>query len=877
MRTQAPSQYLPATISNLDIFVKVLLPAFFIRPSLGESFLSKGPINSECPLRQFKCNNGKCIQLAWMCDGTDDCGDNSDETAPQCTSLLYECREDQFTCRNGFCIAKEYYCDRERDCPDGSDEGLHICGAAKCEKDQFKCGPDFCIPATWVCDAKPDCPDGRDELDCKTCSTEEFTCHNGMCIKNSFVCDGDMDCSDGSDENNCTIKTCSEGDFQCGDKSCITSKWRCDGDYDCRDESDEKGCPKKDSGHSICAPNEFACPDRIHCIKTYTLCDGEFDCPDGGDESPAVCANVTCRDNQFQCNNYHCIEGHKRCDGHSDCTDSSDEDSCEVRNSCKEDEFHCGKGFCISLSKVCDNHFDCSNHEDEPKGKCGVNECRRRNGGCSDLCVDTITGHYCECRPGYKLINNFTCVDIDECDNPGSCSQICINKKGSFSCECQKGYKKDPLDATRCIANTTVPPSLIFTRRNDIRLISLDGKTMSTVVETNSSSALDFLFEKEEIFWSDTKDNKIYKAPINAGHLKTIVHNVSACEGIAVDWIYKNIYWTNTGSKTIEMSNYEGNIKKTLIKENLGDPRAIVVNPLDGWMYWTDWGNEGRIERAGLDGSNRRRIVSYEIKWANGLTLDLVRNRLYWVDAKTHMIASVNFDGSGRSLVLRSEEVLHHPYSVSVFEDNIYWTDWDKQTIFKANKFNGSNIVAIKDTRMLQNPMVVQVYHPHRQLEGINHCVDMNCSHLCLPVPSLNSYSPTVTCACPDDHSLHKDGTTCYNHLLTPNPYPNSEEKSPVTETPIVIDNNKPNDSGIPFFVVIGLIVLLLAVPATCIAVYKYYKSKTVNRITFDCPAYIKPGNDLMQGKKPFNKHLISSCDEEAQEPLRRPGTNSFV
>lgn len=37
-----------------------------------------------CPLTQFRCATGRCVNLNVFCDGRNDCGDNSDEPA-QCT------------------------------------------------------------------------------------------------------------------------------------------------------------------------------------------------------------------------------------------------------------------------------------------------------------------------------------------------------------------------------------------------------------------------------------------------------------------------------------------------------------------------------------------------------------------------------------------------------------------------------------------------------------------------------------------------------------------------------------------------------------------------------------------------------------------------
>lgn len=72
-------------------------------------------------------------------------------------------------------------------------------------------------------------------------------------------------------------------------------------------------------------------------------------------------------------------------------------------------QFDCGGGTCIPLSQVCDGHPDCQQAEDEPRDKCGKNECSINNGGCTQLCVDTPAGYYCDCNPGYKLTDNRTC------------------------------------------------------------------------------------------------------------------------------------------------------------------------------------------------------------------------------------------------------------------------------------------------------------------------------------------------------------------------------------------------------------------------------------------------------------------------------------
>lgn len=135
-------------------------------------------------------------------------------------------------------------------------------------------------------------------------------------------------------------------------------------------------------------------------------------------------------------------------------------------------------------------------------------------------------------------------------------------------------------------------------------------------------------------------------------------------------------------------------------------------------MFWTDWGEIPKIERAGMDGDDATRqiIVRTNIFWPNGLTVDYGvgsadAGRLYWADGKNAYIQSCNLDGSDRKEVIPNS--LPHPFALTLFEGSLFWTDWQTKAIYTCNKTTG------QDRRMiignLYSPMDIHVYHPSRQ------------------------------------------------------------------------------------------------------------------------------------------------------------------
>ena len=102
--------------------------------------------------------------------------------------------------------------------------------------------------------------------------------------------------------------------------------------------------------------------------------------------------------------------------------------------------------------------------------------------------------------------------------------------------------------------------------------------------------AIDFDYAEQLIFWSDSGEENIRSiklgpdgSPELGSKVQDVISNeLGMPESLAVDWIGKKLYWTDTEKTRIEVANYDGSHRGLLFKENLEHPNSIALVPSQG-------------------------------------------------------------------------------------------------------------------------------------------------------------------------------------------------------------------------------------------------------------------------------------------------------
>ena len=227
----------------------------------------------------------------------------------------------------------------------------------------------------------------------------------------------------------------------------------------------------------------------------------------------------------------------------------------------------------------------------------------------------------------------------------------------------------------------------------------------------------------------------------------------------------KNIYFTESSTHRIDVSAFDGSNRAILISSNLTSPRGLALDPREGYLFitdWgTDWGQEAKVLRSNMDGTNVQILAKDNVGWPNGITIDFVTRKVYWIDAKYHYIARMNYGGNEREMIIEGKQYVSHPFAMTMLKGDLFFTDWLKKAVIRVGKSNSKENFEIIVSN-LRKPMDVRVISEERQPTAPNPCTDgygkktHKCDQLCV-IKAHNQYS----CLCRPPFQLMSDGFTC--------------------------------------------------------------------------------------------------------------------
>src|SRR5437899_2907270 len=146
------------------------------------------------------------------------------------------------------------------------------------------------------------------------------------------------------------------------------------------------------------------------------------------------------------------------------------------------------------------------------------------------------------------------------------------------------------------------------------------------------------------LFVLDASAGRILSMKTDGSDGRVIVSGCRMPDGIVVDAEAGHIYWTNMGvpsanDGSIERADVDGRNRKTIVPQGgTFTPKQLQLDRTNRKLYWCD--REGmRVMRANLDGSQLETLVETgrgdaergdATRWCVGVSVDTARRQVYW-------------------------------------------------------------------------------------------------------------------------------------------------------------------------------------------------------------------------------------------------------
>ncbi|XP_003375523.1 putative Low-density lipoprotein receptor repeat class B [Trichinella spiralis] len=401
--------------------------------------------------------------------------------------------------------------------------------------------------------------------------------------------------------------------------------------------------------------------------------------------------------------------------------------------------------------------------------------------------------YLCECLPGFRGDGLNICEPADEC-NPGAqptgCAEqaACLydNNEQAYKCRCLQGYAGDAQDCSfdpslchrdaeclfeheRSMHICQCRPGFLGDGYYSCQLQSTDSRVRGRalvfsqgmslvqrgllpddygkqliVVPFQIAVGVDYDCQDDKIYWTDVSGHSVHSSNLDGSNVTTLFDT----EGIVIDSLNRNLYYTDSIRDEIVVSSLRGNHRVAIIKDGLVNPRALALDPIDRKLYYSDWHREKPvIGRLNLDGTARELFVTSNIALPNGLVVLNRRRELCWADAGTQRLECIGLNGGGRHVIFAP---LGYPFGLTAHnEETFYWTDWEDKRIHSVNIY-GQDHHSMEAAVGASGKLYGIVAIPTQCFPGESPCMFNNggCRYVCTP-----DHRGARRCLCPNDVS----------------------------------------------------------------------------------------------------------------------------
>jgi len=165
-----------------------------------------------------------------------------------------------------------------------------------------------------------------------------------------------------------------------------------------------------------------------------------------------------------------------------------------------------------------------------------------------------------------------------------------------------------------------------------------------TILEATKSKKASGVTRSGRLFVLELSGDRIHSMNPDGSDRKTIITDGHLPDGIVVDVEAGHIYWTNMGipnldDGSIERADLDGRNRKVIVPQGVTHtPKQLHLDKANGKLYWGD--REGmRVMRANLDGSQVETLIETgrgdkdsrdQTRWCVGITIDPKSGKIYW-------------------------------------------------------------------------------------------------------------------------------------------------------------------------------------------------------------------------------------------------------